>query len=122
MKHLLIVLIPVLLFSCKSQSLYNIETGTYRYQYKSTDDEEELVLNSDSTFVLNSYKTSCYGKWRYIHPNTILVICDDVDLMKKIQSNYMSLRKREVEILRNNRLKLPITNNIKMKYVILNKE
>lgn len=121
MKQLLFVLISVILLSCKYQYQYNIE-GTYRYHYKSTDDVEELVLNSDSTFIFNSYKTSCSGKWKYIHPNTILINCDDVDLMKKIQSGYMSLRYRDIEILSKNRLKLPITNNIKMKYVILEKE
>ena len=69
-----------------------------------------------------SCKTSCSGRWKYIGHNMISISCGDVDLMEKIQSGYMSQRSRIIKVLKKNRLKMPITNNISMKYVILNKE
>lgn len=79
------------------KSQYDIEAVTYIYCYKSTGYVEELILHSDSTFILNSYKISCLGKWKYINANTILINCDDVNLMKKIQPGYISLRNRDIK-------------------------
>ncbi len=121
-KYITILVIFALAFSCKTQSEYKLESGTYRYYYKATTDTEELILNDDSTFIINSYRTSCSGKWKYIRPNTIVISCEDVDLMQKIQSGYMTLRQREIKVIGNNRLQLPIANNTKMKSVVLNKE
>ena len=121
MKYILLFLIPTLVFSCGTKNKC-IESGVYRYYYKSSNEKEELILNSDSSFILNSYKTSCSGKWEYINPDIILISCDDVNFIDKLQSGYMAMRKREIKILNKNKLKFPIINNVKMKYVILKKE
>jgi len=121
MKYIIITFISVFIFSCKTQNKY-IESGIYSYYYELSDDKEELILNSDSSFIFYSYKTSCSGRWEYIEPNTILISCNEVDFAEKLQFGYMNTRKREIKILSKNKLKLPIFNNVKKKYVILNKE
>jgi len=121
MKYIVLMISSILLFSCKVQ-IRHVNEGIYTYHHDSTDDKEELILNSDSTFIFNSYKISCSGMWEYKKPNIIKIKCSDVNLIDKIQSGYMTQRIRQIKILSNNRLKLPITNNVKMKYVILIKE
>lgn len=124
-----IILTATVYISCKSSySSINIEGGRFCFYYfKNKNLKDELILNNDSTFQLTfyggRYNPTCSGKWRFLNSKTIRLVCfNDENPLAPVTSGYMSLRIRDVKIIDSNRLKMPMENNKKRKYVILNKE
>lgn len=123
-KYISITFILLFFIACKS-SYYPIKTGQFCFYYsKEKNLKDELILKDDSTFVLTlyggAYTPTCTGKWKYIEENVIRLECyNETDLLAPITSGYMNLREREVKIINSDKLKMPIENNIKRKYVIL---
>lgn len=123
------IFVVVICTACKaSYNSANIDFGRFCFYYsKEKNQKDELVLKSDSTFNLTlyggGYKPSCRGKWYFVDKNIIRVECfSDENPLASITSGYMSLRTRDIEVINPSKLKMPITNNVKRKYVILEKE
>jgi len=121
-----LILIIIICSKCKSSYIpYSIEPGEFSFYYSSKEtDREHLILKHDSTFKLTLYGgpycPSCDGKWKFIDKNTIRIECfPDKNPLAPISSGYMSLRVREIKVINNIKLKMPIENNVKRKYVIL---
>ena len=78
---------------------------------KGKDFEHNLLLKTDSTFVLQrkyiDTNPKCEGIWFYKSPNTILLKCtDNEELIEKLSTGYMSQRDNTIVIVTKNKLKL----------------
>jgi len=126
-KYNLFILIVIICAGCKSfnpQSSYTIESGRFCFYYtKDKKIKDELILNDDSTFRLTlydaGYKPSCTGIWKVIDKNTIRIECSPQFFGGSLNSANISKRTRELKIINNNKIKMPIENNVKRKYVTL---
>lgn len=125
MKNIAFLIIILLMSGCKTLSLTNIEDGVFIYNDKEGN-IKELVLNKDGTFKLTFYyrniercESACKGQWKHIAIDTISIQCNPVPWIETIERCYMSDREYKIKVLGNNKLKMPIANNVKMKYVIL---
>jgi len=108
------------LVSCKSYVPYQIKEGTFRYSFKRGTVLRELILNSDSTFVITSkvygFKSSCSGKWKYISPDTIFIACPQPKcFLEAIESGYMSERERKIKVINKRKLRLPLDEKLHSK-------
>ena len=119
MKNIIFIIVLLFLSSCKVQEPQRIINGTYRYIYGSSNLKEELFLKEDSSFSFNSYGTECDGKWKYIAKDTILISCRNPSIVETITQGYMNQRERKIKILNNDRIKVPITNDTRHKYLVL---
>ena len=110
--------------SCKIKSnFHTFYPGIFSYKYTKTNYSEYLEVREDSTFMLISYggfnTPSCSGFWK-VNADTLYVRCtDETDPLAPFTSGYMSIRTRKIKIINSNKLKLPIANNVKRKYVVL---
>jgi len=115
-----------LFYSCKTRiDTKKIIPGVFEYTYKKgKGSKEELILNDDSTFVLTSYTyfqpPTCNGNWSIINNDTILIKCNPEEHpLAPFVTGYMEVRIRKIKIINNNKLKMPIENNVIRRYVIL---
>lgn len=94
--------------SCKISSFSQNLQGSYFKEGK--DYKYRLKLNNDSSFIfIREYfeaNSTCRGKWQFISKDTVLLVCDDVDLSEKLQRGYMTTRERKVIVMNNSRLKI----------------
>jgi len=125
MKNIIFLTIILLISSCKTSSFIKIESGVFVHKYKDGD-KSKLTLNKDGSFKLIFYyrniercESACNGQWKYIARDTIFIQCDPVSWTETIVRCYMSNRECKIKVLNVDKLKIPITNNVKMKYVIL---
>lgn len=109
--------------SCSSSKNIKLKEGMFVYKYKNGEEQEELLLKADSSFILNSYKcTSCTGRWKMLSKDTIMIKCNSIiDVRDFFKRDYMHLRERKIKIINNEKLKMPIEGNSRLKYVILKK-
>lgn len=128
-KNILVIFIFILFLSCKSNyTPYNLESGEFYFYYSEEKKAKEyLVLKDDSTFTLilygGPYNPTCTGKWTFINKNIIKLECyDEKEPIASIVSGYMSVRERKIKIVNSNKLKMPIYNNAKRKYVMLERK
>ena len=117
-KNILSIFVLLFLISCKVEKQINI-IGTFRYDYKYSDDKEVVRLNNDSTFLYTSYFSSCTGTWKYISKDSIIISSKEGSFLESISRGYITPRIRKIRILNENKLKMPIWGNVKRKYVIL---
>lgn len=120
-----IILFSLLLSLCEAQKTVSnkITEGRFVCYYRHSTEVEKLILNSDDSFLFNSYKTKCNGQWKDIGMNTILIQCNPpINAIEAIVGGYMSLREREIKVLSKNKLKMPITNDVYRNHVILTRE
>jgi len=126
-KYIFYISITIFLFTaCKTRKEINMLCpGTFEFIYnKGKESREELILKGDSTFILTSFTyiqpPTCNGNWSIINKDTLLINCNpEKDTFAYFVTGYMELRTRKIKIINNNKLKMPITNNDKRKYVIL---
>ena len=133
-----------LLASCKTH--VSINEGTFRHIRKfrwngpvvTADSKiitviDELILREDGTFTINnsmlrftSQSVSCEGTWKYIATNTILIKCNPVSGPATLLPGQLHHKEteREIKIINENKLKMPIFNQVKEKfqYIILKRE
>jgi len=100
-----IYLLIILLVSCSAK-----KTIIGNYEATGKDFQYNLTLNKDSSFFLSekSFESNpiCKGKWHYATKDTLLLSCDSTNNpVEMISSGYMSVRKRKIVIINNNRLK-----------------
>jgi len=124
-KSIIILFIAFLLVSCRTQ-IYNIERGVFQYKNnKYKKNKCELRLDKDSTFSLTFYYrllddgcvSTCNGRWKYIAKDTIFINCYPAPQTEAFTRCYMSDRERKIKVVNGNKLKLPIYNNVKHKYI-----
>lgn len=128
-KLILFILIFIICIGCKSsyysETSHRIKCGHFCFNYFNNNHiRDELILNNDSTFSLTlyggGYKPSCTGKWKFVDRNVIRIECTpDNEPLAFLNSANINMRARDIKIIDSNRLKMPIENNIKRKYVIL---
>lgn len=113
-------------YSCKTKfQAEDFSSGKFSFTYiKGKNSKEELILKEDSTFTLTSYTyfptPTCNGKWSIINNDTLFIQCGkEKDPFAPLARGYMGLRERKIKIINSNKLKMPIENNVKRKYVIL---
>ena len=129
MKNIIFLVFILLISGCKTSFLTNITDGTFIYKYQDSN-TNELILNKDSTFKLTFHigvfgegcESTCNGYWKYIAKDTIFIKCNPVPWTETITRCYMSDREYKIKVLTDNNLKMPITNNLKTKYVIFGKK
>lgn len=125
MKFIVPLIVLLTFITCKSSYVpVDIGMGVYRFYYsKEKNIKDELILKSDSTFVLNldGRKTpTCIGKWQMVDRSSILLECfKDTDLLAPATRGYLSERQRIVKIINEKKIKMPIYNNARRKYIIL---
>lgn len=117
--YIYFILILCLISSCKTQKQDRTVSGTYVFNYEN-EEKEEIIFNEDGTFIFTSYKTSCEGSWRYISKDTIILKCYEPSISQSLSKGYVYPLERKIKILKNNKLKMPVYNNVKRKYVTLN--
>lgn len=112
-------------YSCKTRfPADNFSSGKFNFTYiKGKNSIEELILKEDSTFILTSYGSynppTCSGYWCILN-DTLLIKCSkDENPLAPALSGYMRPRERKLKIMNNDKLKMRIENNVKRKYVIL---
>ncbi|WP_207515617.1 hypothetical protein [Longitalea luteola] len=108
MRNNLLLILAAVLTCCKTVSVSKDLSGHYFKAGK--DYKYSLLLNKDSSFALTQkylevYST-CKGKWQYLSTDTILLMCDDEDLSVKLQSGYMTERKKRVILVTKSKVKL----------------
>lgn len=121
MKNVIIYIFLLFLISCKTVTPTIIQEGSFIHEYKDGA-TTQLILRKNGSFDLKfSYKQGCSGKWLYVPMDTIIIDCNTVDWTETITKGFMHERKQEIIILDEKRLKLPVFNNVKKKYIILNR-
>lgn len=126
-RQIFILLLIILFFSCKTQE--NINSGifrhTIRYSQNSGYITEQLILRSDSTFVLNTYGSSphyatCVGRWKYIAKDTIMIHCIGNEGFDFSNPNKIIFRPvRKIKVLTPNKVKILQTYGTTDKYIKL---
>jgi hypothetical protein len=110
MKQFISFAIGLLLFTSCSNKYYPVN-GEYYAVGK--DYKKNLLINSDSSFVLtqSSFETvsKCKGQFTFIAKDTLLLKCFDENFPAQISSGYINDRIKKVVILKGNKLKLDKT-------------
>lgn len=113
MKHILITLLCVFIFSCKSNIVgQNKLSGTY-YK-KGVDFEYTLILKDNKTFILKKVffshgQSSCEGNWHYNKTNDEMLVLKCFEIKnptETLSSLYMPKRDYEIMIIGKDSLKL----------------
>ena len=121
---IVICLMLFILFSCKTSNIGcdTIKTGKYLWASKKVPSYKyELLLNNDSTFTFFQYegvKSTCSGTWK-CNNKEIIISCWNEYWTNQLARGYLNNRVQNIKIIGKNKLKLPIFNNVKRKYVIL---
>ena len=119
MRKIIFLILAVAIFSCKSLTTETkINYGTYFT--KGDDYSHSLILNSDSTFIINfkyfEVNSSCSGKWNYIGKDSILINCDKPkSIGETLQGSYINEREMYLKIVNQNDLQF---KNIHFKRLI----
>ena len=120
MKDIFLFIILFCFFSCKTARSFTVITdGVFVYNYENSGEKEELILNNDGSFVFNSYGTKCKGNWKYLSRDSILIKCGEEPWTNVIGQGYLFPRERKIKVLNENKLKIPIFDDTKRKYIIL---
>lgn len=108
MRNNFLLLLMIFFAGCKSVAISRNVNGLY-YK-KGKDYQYSLTLNKDGSFVLTQkyfeVNSTCKGRWQNISADTILLKCDEEDLSAKLQSGYMIERKKKVNVVSKNKIKI----------------
>jgi hypothetical protein len=108
MKKIIFLIFAITIYSCKSlTTAVKINCGTYFA--KGDDYNHSLILNSDSTFVINfkyfEVNSSCDGKWNVLGKDTLILSCyKPLNSYEVLQSGYLNEREIHLKILNENNL------------------
>lgn len=118
MRKITFLILVFTINSCKSLSTdTKINYGTFIS--KGDDYYHSLLLNSDSTFVINfkyfEIKASCFGKWNNIGKDSLIINCDKPKSFgETLQSGYINEREMYLKIINKNDLQFKNTHFIRI--------
>lgn len=124
---LFVIFIMVFITSCKTQE--KINNGIFRCTIKFPKDSgyitEQLILQSDSTFVLNTFGSSphfatCKGRWKYISKDTIMIHCGGSEALDFFNPDIITYRPiRKIKVFSLYKIKMLQTYGTNDKYIVL---
>lgn len=111
MKKLILSAFLVLFISCSSSKVLRFDKP-----YSRSGDRYfvNLELRSDSTFTLTKayveWPKKCLGKWSYLGNNRYKLVCNQLDPIEQITSNYLEPREHIITVLNNRKVRIEKEN------------
>jgi hypothetical protein len=128
-KNILFGFFILCFISCKTQDVPQLKEGTFQREkpYTFLGNKriavDKLLLYPDSTFLLSLDGAviiiQCQGRWSYIDKNVIELKCREPYFLEEYSGGYMNVRKRNVKIMNENKIKLQLPEPGGKKYIIL---
>jgi hypothetical protein len=103
-----LLFISVVLISCKTSYLGDSIEGKFINNGK--DHNYSLILKSDYTFIYKRHDLDvlrfCSGRWYYINQDTILIQCEEENILQQITTGYLQERENKVIIVSQKKIKI----------------